>query len=104
MELQTNEEVTSTTRYWGYRELTAAELLHVSGGDDSDHDSDTGSDTAGSNYDGAYDSGVGAGYTVASNPMGDNFLGGLGVEGGGFSFGGGRRGFGGATATVGIRG
>jgi hypothetical protein len=46
MELQKNTEVKSTTHYWGYRELTAAELLLVSGGDDGgnggdacDHDS-----------------------------------------------------------------
>jgi hypothetical protein len=59
MELQTNEEIISTTHYWGYRELTAAELICVSGGSDGDGDG-TGGDTAGSNYDGAnYDSGSG---------------------------------------------
>jgi hypothetical protein len=36
MELQKNTEVKSTTHYWGYRELTAAELLLVSGGDHDD--------------------------------------------------------------------
>jgi hypothetical protein len=38
MELQKNTEVKSTTHYWGYRELTAAELLLVSGGEDGGGD------------------------------------------------------------------
>lgn len=34
MELQKHEEVKTTTQYWGYRELSANELLDVGGGGD----------------------------------------------------------------------
>jgi hypothetical protein len=38
MEFQQNQQVKTTTQYWGYRELSAEELQCVGGGDDSDRD------------------------------------------------------------------
>jgi hypothetical protein len=49
MELKEYESTKTTTKYWGYRELTADELLQVGGGDDGDgpggDDGDDGDDS-----------------------------------------------------------
>lgn len=42
MELKKNEESRTTTHYWGYRELSAEELLMVGGGEDGGDAGDAG--------------------------------------------------------------
>ena len=46
MELKKQDEPRTTPRYWGYRELSADELLTVGGGNENDGD---GGDTGGGN-------------------------------------------------------
>ena len=67
MELRNQEEPRITPRYWGYRELSADELLAVGGG--NENDGDGGDASAG---DGAASS---AGEADAS--LGCNMIGGL---------------------------